>query len=243
MQIRATALSIPLFPFCQHLSWVVLMTAFRDARNGRVQSEIGSWNSGAGKIATAYSRGGTADLHRNVKSLQSRTESSHLNRMEGASWTSAGWGFCSCVQVAFCVSVLVDRFAHINELCAVFITGVFQTQFVTQIIAFWFPESWLMFPHDLLLGMETIKNSSVDGCLLRPAGRALQMSGHPLATRYFGLPQTPTFLCRSWILGHSWPRPFGRVQQSPAVPPLSVVNFWTVKTVGIEQAETIPLSK
>lgn len=65
-----------------------------------------------------------------------------------------------------------------------------------------------------------LKNSSVDGCLLRPAGRALQMSGHPLATKYFWWPQTPALLCWPWTLGHSWPCPFGCVQQSPAVLPL-----------------------
>lgn len=99
--------------------------------------------------------------------------------------------------MAFCISVLMDTFAHINELCAKSLALVFQTQFVTQIIAFWFPESWLMFTHDLLLGMETIKK--LDGCRLRPPSRVPQMSGQPLASsRYFWFATHPTLSCRSW---------------------------------------------
>lgn len=93
--------------------------------------------------------------------------------MGEAAWASAWGEFCCCVHLDFVISIVLDRFAHVNEFHAVSVALAFHTQFLTQVIAFWFPESWLMFTHDFLLGMETIKCSS-NGCLLRPAAESFR---------------------------------------------------------------------
>lgn len=45
-----------------------------------------------------------------------------------------------CVSGLLC-SVLIDTFPHISESYTMYLALVFQTQFISQIIAFYFPES------------------------------------------------------------------------------------------------------
>lgn len=85
-----------------------------------------------------YSRGNTTNLHRDLKLLQFEigefiAEMCRRNLLDVS--------VIRTLLLAFCISVLTGSFAYVNELCAMSLALIFQTQFITQVIDFWFSES------------------------------------------------------------------------------------------------------